>query len=278
MKGAHMVRKILVAALFAALIAGGLAIGANDKGKPEGEIMTGLKNGTVEQAFGKKSYFGHQSVGRDILNGVALLVPTHVDRIISLDPNGSNSFEERGIYHSRVGANADPKRKIDAFRDVLHSVSPGTFDVAFLKFCYVDVTEKTDIDDLYAYYRETLAALKLEFPDVIFVHFTVPLTTTSETWKTSLKKLLGKDIWEYADNVQRNRFNDLIREEYLGKEPVFDLAAVESTLPDGSRASFSLKGTEFYSLAESYTRDGGHLNENGSKVVAAALLEMLAAL
>jgi hypothetical protein len=35
--------------------------------------------------------------------------------------------------------------------------------------------------------------------------------------KTWIKKLLGKKyVWEYDDNIQRNRFNDLFRQEYKG--------------------------------------------------------------
>jgi len=43
------------------------------------------------------------------------------------------------------------------------------------------------------------------------------------------------------------------------KEPLFDLAAIESTAPDGTRASFMKDGKTYYQMVSDYTHDGGHL-------------------
>ncbi len=83
-------------------------------------------------------------------------------------------------------------------------------------------------------------------------------------------------IWEYDDNIARNDFNKLLFEEFIGKEPLFDIAGIESTGYDGKRSAFKKAGKSFYSLAPEYTQDGGHLNETGRKRVAEQLLIFLA--
>ena len=62
------------------------------------------------------------------------------------------------------------------------------------------------------------------------------------------------------------------------KKPLFDLAAIESTAPDGTRASFVRDGKTYYQMVSDYTHDGGHLNELGQKRVAEQLLVFLAGL
>ena len=66
-----------------------------------------------------------------------------------------------------------------------------------------------------------------------------------------------------------------MRLEYSADNRLFDIATVESTLPDGSREKYILDGQEYYSLYEGYTDDGGYLNEVGRLRVAQALLNML---
>lgn len=83
--------------------------------------------------------------------------------------------------------------------------------------------------------------------------------------------------WD-IDNIKRNELNELIRQEYAGKEPLFDIAAIESTLPDGSRAFFSDHGKVYDYLSPDYSSDGGHLNPEGRRRVAEQLLITLARL
>jgi hypothetical protein len=44
-----------------------------------------------------------------------------------------------------------------------------------------------------------------------------------------VKELLGRTPGQFGDNIVRERFNDLIRKTYDGREPVFDLARHESS-------------------------------------------------
>lgn len=104
----------------------------------------------------------------------------------------------------------------------------------------------------------------------------MPLTVNRESWKTKIKKILGKtNIWEYEANTNRNRFNQLMIEAYQGKEPLLDIAKIESTKPDGSRQAFDQNGVTYYSMAPEYTYDNGHLNEIGRKKVAEQFLLLL---
>jgi hypothetical protein len=82
-------------------------------------------------------------------------------------------------------------------------------------------------------------------------------------------------VFEDVANIKRNEFNRLIVNKYEGRESIYDLAKIESTLADGSRASFKSGGRVFFSLAKEYTDDGGHLNDIGKFRAAKELLNVL---
>jgi lysophospholipase L1-like esterase len=114
---------------------------------------------------------------------------------------------------------------------------------------------------------------------------TVPLTKEKKgvrQWlrevKQSLSELVGKSPATPPANWKRKQFNELLKKEYEGKIPMFDLAQIESTFPDGSRQISVKQGKEFFSLVPDYTDDGGHLNELGRRVVGEKLLIFLAQL
>ena len=94
--------------------------------------------------------------------------------------------------------------------------------------------------------------------------------------KTLLKSIIGK--LDSYDHSSANLFNQLLVAEYQGKAPIFDLAEFESTKPDGTRALKEKNGNQYYELVQEYTKDGGHLNEKGRKIIAEQLLLFLAQL
>jgi hypothetical protein len=94
--------------------------------------------------------------------------------------------------------------------------------------------------------------------------------------KAFVKKIIGKAPGWYLDNVKRNSYNEKVRKAYSGKEPLFDLALVEATRPDGSLATFEWQGQSFQQLVPEYGSDGRHLNETGRQYVAEQLLVFLA--
>ena len=91
-----------------------------------------------------------------------------------------------------------------------------------------------------------------------------------------IKKVFGRPVFDYQDNISRNQFNEMLRKEYEGKEPFFDLANIESTFPHGKRASFAKNGSIYYSMVPEYTDDGGHLNKVGRRRITGQLLVFLA--
>ena len=216
-------------------------------------------------------YFGHQSVGSNILEGLKeelegmkgprLSFLTLRD---SVPPGGPWFFDEY------IGQNSLPFTKCDAYSARVRQLSD-SLDIAMMKFCFVDVTEGTNVEELFSYYVKTIEGLRQACPRVTFVHSTVPLTRRGEGWKRFIKRIIGKKETEDLDNLKRAEFNKLIMQKYKD-EPIYDLAAIESTYPDGSRSAFELDGRTVYSMIGNYTSDGGHLSPHGRQVAARQLL------
>ncbi len=229
-----------------------------------------------EKLAEKKIYFGHQSVGYNILDGVRdLMSENPLIKLEIVETHNAADFEGPLFAHSTIGRNAYPQSKIDAFTDVVENGIGEKTDVAFFKFCYLDFHNNTKIEELFEQYKESLSDLQKQFPEVAWVHSTVPLTSQQTGSKAWIKKMLGKPLRGYENNVKRNRFNEFLRGEYKDKEPLFDLANIESAFSDGKRASFTKDGTTYYSLVPDYTDDGSHLNEKGRKIVAEQFLLFL---
>ncbi|WP_321371039.1 hypothetical protein [uncultured Desulfuromusa sp.] len=259
------------------ILLGVLAISsASAIGSDKGGGMFDLNKNSVDSLMQKRIFFGHQSVGENILHGVELYDGKLTLAIDHIKDKPVKEYADTGILHRRVGRNNYPETKIDEFVKVIDEELQGKVDIAFLKLCYVDITSDRDIHALLSYYKKNMDYLKEKYPEVAFVHLTVPLRENTETWKTQLKSLLGKDdIWEYADNIKRNQYNQMLLNEYQGKEPIFDVAKIESTSLSGETASFKYKGNQYLALAADLTYDGGHLNDAGSLHVATELLRYL---
>jgi len=225
----------------------------------------------------KKIYFGHMSVGFNILDGIRdFMQGERQARLNIVETSDPSAFREPIFAHSPIGKNAYPLSKIDNFRSILESGVGDKADIAFFKFCYVDIHGGTDVDALIRAFDETIQALQARFPKLTIPVITAPLTVVPAGLKTSLKKLLGQGEPDKTANIKREAFNAHLREKY-GKL-VFDLAALESTLPNGQRTSFVEDGKTFYALDPSYSDDGGHLNATGRRIIAAGMLRFLAEL
>jgi hypothetical protein len=230
-----------------------------------------------KQLSKKKVYFGHQSVGNNIVDGMRDVMQANPQ--IALHITGSATMDDLKspiFAHAMVGKNFDPKSKIDAFSSNLRAGIGDDVDIAFLKLCFVDILPQTDTAEVFEYYKHTMEDMKNKFPKTAFIHFTVPLTS-KQTWlKEFIKSLIGKV--NLYDNVKRNEFNAMLRREYAGREHFFDLAKLESTFPDGRQSTFTKDGNIYSSLVPDYTTDGGHLNAKGQRIVAEHLLVYLAQL
>lgn len=219
----------------------------------------------------KKIFFGHQSVGFNILDGVKDIYGSSNIRLNLVKGKEASLFNGPVFAHNPIGHNDSPESKIEDFENFMRNGLGGKADIAFLKLCYVDVKYTSDVNGLFKRYKEAMARLKKEYPKTKFVHVTVPLTISASPLKGFVKSLMGKE----DNNIKRQLFNEMLRKEYSGKEPLFDLALIESTRPDGTRTELGKKGDAYYALASEYTDDGGHLNGPGKKVVAAELLRFL---
>jgi len=232
-----------------------------------------------DRLAGARVWFGHQSVGGNILDGVRdILGDTPAVHLNIVETDTASGMEAPALGHARIGANRDPTSKIEAFSRVMDGGLGGKVTIAFFKLCYVDVDEHTDVGSLFDRYRDAMAALKARYPGTVFVHVTVPLTAMETGPKTWVKHLLSRPVGGEDDNVRRHALNERLRKEYAGKEPLFDLAVLEATAPDGRRTLHAKGGLPFRALLDAYTDDGGHLNGTGRRHVAEQLLIFLARL
>jgi hypothetical protein len=173
------------------------------------------------------------------------------------------------------GKNGDPEGKIDAFAATIRGESRLKPDLAFMKFCFVDFNPRTNVDELFNYYRKTIDELKKEHPEIRFAHITVPLTERPTGLKWRIFRLIGKEVWEDEANVKRAEFDRLLKESF-GADPVFDLSRIEATTPDGHLTTFEERGQSYLSLYPGYTEDGGHLNTLGQQVAGKAFIHFMA--
>jgi hypothetical protein len=278
------VRRGLTVAVVAAVSLAALMVLRGVHGVGEEPSMTGAQSATsgvtageLERVSRTRVFFGHQSVGMNVLDGVPAVYAAHglASPVIAQDsvtPGPSGGF----VDHRFLGRNEDPLGKIKDFDAVLRAGVGQQAGVAMMKFCYIDITSSTDVEALFTTYRRTMITLERDFPGVSFVAVTVPLTTEQGMLAKVKNLVRGSDRMSAAENVVRERLNTLIRQQYTGAR-LFDLAAAESTAPDGSRVAGTAGGQPYFALYDGYSSDGAHLNAAGSQVVAAAWLRAVAA-
>ena len=238
---------------------------------------------TWDKLADMKIYFGHHSVGTNILEGVKDLLADNPNihlKIIHQKKIGDRIIEP-ALVHGNVGQNMDPVSKINSFKNKIETGYGQDADIAFFKFCFVDFTPETNIGNIFRLYKSTIDSLIKEYPNTTFVIVTTPLTCYApgpHGWvkrtKDLIKSVIGK--LNVYDHRSANIFNEKLVEKYQGKVPIFDLAKFESTYPDGSRSFYKKDGVTYYELVQEYTTDGGHLNEGGKKIIAEKLLLFLA--
>ena len=118
----------------------------------------------LAQAAEVRLFFGHMSVGENILSGISALYAAKgltQPRVVQFPVEGplSQVLASGAVAHAQIGQNGDPLGKLRNFDALLRSGLADQVDVAVLKFCYVDFTKSTDVDQLFREYRKTLDAL-----------------------------------------------------------------------------------------------------------------------
>ena len=219
----------------------------------------------VRQAY---IFFGHQSVGTNILDGLTSLQASET-RYAVTQRYLYNDFRayagNPALGHRNIGTNTQPDSKITAFVQLMRSGESagnhlgGKVQIAFMKFCFVDIDANTNLAQLFEAYRSALEALEADYPQTQIVYTTVPLG-------------LGTGI-----DVRRNAFNDLVRSHCRtqGKR-LFDVAAVEATKGAGERCTFSSGGVTYDRLCQEYSAGDPHLNATGGRRVAEVMMLMFA--
>jgi lysophospholipase L1-like esterase len=223
----------------------------------------------------RRILFGHQSVGADILDGVAR---AGVPGLKVVDVRGPTALAPGSFGHAFVAENHKPLLKLESFEKLLAATATTPPDIAFLKLCFVDFEPATDSAALFRAYQEKMSELARRYPATTFVHLTVPLTVIQSGPKAWAKKLTGRHPYGLVENLRRDEFNALMRSAYQGKAPLFDLARLESTAAGGQALEVEFQGRRVPVLDPAITHDGSHLNEAGQDRIARALLGYLAGL
>ena len=240
--------------------------------------LPALSDQQLDSLATKKIFFGHQSVGDNVIQGIRDLMSANprlkINIVKSPDPQ---LIPAPALVEFEIGRNGDPQSKNKAFASILDKGMGTRGGIVMFKYCYVDIDSSTNIHTMFQDYCEQINTLGAKYPSLKIVHITVPLTTVEPTTKAWVKSMLGRTTTQDV-NVKRNDFNNLLRKTYSGIDPIFDLAAVEATHGDGSRSYFTRGGKKIYTLAPEFTSDGGHLNESGRRAAAEALLQVLAKL
>ncbi len=235
----------------------------------------GTMRDDLELIARERVYFGHQSVGANVLDGLKELSTAAGVELRIAEAAHAADMKAPGIGHVFVAENGAPLQKLSSFRGALGEGSAA--DLALVKFCYVDIDASTDPRALFDAYRSTIDDLRLKNPRTTFVHVTLPLTTVQSGPKAWVKRLLGRAPYGTIENVKREQYNALLRRAYAGREPIFDLARVESIAADGAQATVTWDGAVVPAMAPAYTDDGGHLNHAGRVRAAQELVAVLAA-
>lgn len=269
--------RALVLAAAGLLVAGLALVWAERRPELSKSVPVVMPTSGELAAFGRaRVFFGHQSVGANIVDGVELVFadaavqPTIKETRLAVP--ASSGF----LAHSPVGVNGDPLGKFEDFVEIMDGPLGAAVDVALVKLCYVDIVATTDPVAVFEAYVEMMAKLTAAHPEVRFLYTTVPLTT-DRTWKSTIRTWLqGDDQMGPPDNVVRAQYNQLVRDRFSGSGRLFDVAAVEATL-DGDPMVRSLAGEPYEALNQALSSDAGHLNDLGARLAAAELVKVVAA-
>ena len=213
----------------------------------------------LDKARRKGVYFGHQSVGSNMLDGLDELSNTSPKRYkIEIVENPAPEWFDKhgGIGHNPIGENGNPASKVRDFIEQMTGKGYGRHaGTGMMKFCFVDITAATNVTGVFNTYRQGLEGLEHSCPKTVLVWWTVPVV---------------KD----GNNKKRESYNALVRDYCRAHNKVlFDIADIESYSPGGQRRlAYSLPV-----LDSSYTEDGSHPDSHAGKLRLARAYWWLAA-
>jgi len=220
----------------------------------------------------RKVFFVHMSVGTNLMNGIRSRGAggNGVDVRTVSDATLNSVGSETALYEYHMTQISAPRDKIASFQNAMNNHVKGNVDIAFMKFCYNDFNQNTDVERLFEDYKNAVTELQNTHQKVRFVHSTVPLYAARVSWQNNV----------------REQFNALLRKTYKSK--VFDLATMESVDSDNNTAQSIAPSIGTIAAADEWTSDdgsrpnapsyfdGGHFNIRGEERFGGALIAFLA--
>ncbi len=233
----------------------------------------------VSEISDSKWLLTHASVGNNILKGVISLnrydktiYPLKITKSENMPPK---TMTPSTIYEIDRG-NPGASQKLQIFKTIIQSDDWNSqINIAIDKFCYIDnppynssLTLSENIDksrSLANDYIKNMEEIQNNYPEVIFVYTTMPITVSNE-----------------EANFMRLMYNLIIREYCLNnKKYLFDIADIECHRADNTINKFNStisKEHEVEMMISSYSNDGGHLNSIGQRRLAKGWYALAAAI
>jgi len=203
----------------------------------------------IAPAASLRLLFRHASVGQGIGWGLDCFAGLHPTNSECSCYSPGQYPRDNWVLELRAG---NWKDKVD---DLVTQAETRTdeFDVFTMKFCYIDALG--DSHPGWDYYRTAMEQLELDYPDKVFVWWTIPLTRDG---------MPGTDF-----------FNALVRSYCRANGKIlFDIADIECHDPNGLKQT-NAQGNEV--ICPDYTKEihAGHLNVPGRIRVASALWQLM---
>lgn len=208
----------------------------------------------VKKACALKVLVRHASVGMGINWGLDCLAGNRAK-------NADCKCFDTGLYNRKnlifePRGNPNSKAKVD---DLIQQAATRSdeFDVFTMKFCYIDALRNRQPN--WDYFRSAMEKLEKDYPEKIFVWWTIPLTRDGQA---------GTDS-----------FNTKVRDYCKANGKIlFDLADIESHEPDDPNDTKLTNDQGCETISALYTKEvhAGHLNVTGRIRVAKAFWHLMA--
>ena len=125
---------------------------------------------TGQKLATKKIFFAHMSVGYNILDGFKQIAEKYPElKLNIIETDNPDEMTAPGLYHFRLGHNADPLKKNESFSTLIEKIHSANLDMAFMKFCYVDFYAGKDTNSIFQSYTQTVENLQKKSPSVRFL-------------------------------------------------------------------------------------------------------------
>ena len=231
--------------------------------------------GLIQQ---QKIVFVYRSFGRNILEGIKELgIKYNQSEFVFIKPDtmaGLLKYSSGFFMQQWIEMNSSPQEIKEEYEHLLERIQLKDIDFAMVRF--TPFFGNNNVEENFKQVRMVIEDLRKVYPDTLFIIPTFPLTYSKTTWRTQLKKFIGKDeIWEYDSNITINEFNRHMRNKYSSNVAFFDLAKIQSTYSNGKRSTFTKNGKSYFHMVSEYTHDGTHLSVKGREIVAEQFLSLI---